>query len=256
MKALYHFTFQQPMICTAIHNGHLLRAEIANNIGISDADLLREEDPYTAHFTDIVENYVNVETSRFEVDLNRLRSRAVYLHPEDAWGLTVRRELLTQAEIDESISGYDEFYRRVQILMDEMLKVFPRVFIYDIHSYNHHRQGPDAEFDSEQENPEIILGTNNMLESYFPLVKLIQGQLIKEDYFGRTLDVRVNVKFPGGSFSRWLHSNYGDRVCCLALEFKKIYMDEWTGIVNQEQEDRLKEILSSTLPVIQGWLQD
>ena len=50
------------------------------------------------------------------------------------------------------------------------------------------------------------------------------------DFNGRRLDVRENVAFQGkGELTRFVHERYPGQGCAIALEFKKFYMDEWTG---------------------------
>ena len=50
------------------------------------------------------------------------------------------------------------------------------------------------------------------------------------DFNGRRLDVRENVAFEGmGEQTRFIHERYPHRACAIALEFKKFFMDEWTG---------------------------
>ena len=51
---------------------------------------------------------------------------------------------------------------------------------------------------------------------------------------GRPVDVRENVRFRGGHLSQWLARRYPTTACTLALEFKKVFMDEWTGVPDQE----------------------
>ena len=47
---------------------------------------------------------------------------------------------------------------------------------------------------------------------------------------GRRPDVRANVRFPtGGHFPEWVYARWGSRVCTISPEYKKIFMDEWTG---------------------------
>jgi hypothetical protein len=76
-----------PVLATAIHAGHDLRDEIAARTALDDAARLREEDPFTDLLIPEVCTSVVVRRSRFELDLNRPRERAVYRRPEDAWGL-------------------------------------------------------------------------------------------------------------------------------------------------------------------------
>ncbi|MDH3397974.1 MAG: N-formylglutamate amidohydrolase, partial [Acidimicrobiia bacterium] len=51
---------EMPIVATAIHAGHDARAEAAALFAVSDADRLREEDPFTDRWTEIVDNRVVV----------------------------------------------------------------------------------------------------------------------------------------------------------------------------------------------------
>ncbi|MBC8415761.1 MAG: N-formylglutamate amidohydrolase [Candidatus Cloacimonetes bacterium] len=248
--AEFDFKYDSPIVCTAIHNGHDLSESVKRNMAISEQTQFYEEDPFTEKFTAICNNRIIVNTSRFEVDLNRSREKSVYLKPKDAWGLSLWKSHTSKEVLKESYRKYEGFYRIVKHHFLEMEKRFGKFFVYDIHSYNHRRNGIKAPADNPSKNPEIILGTNNMPETWIPLVYEIQHKLQKFDYFDRNLDVRINVKFAGGHFSRWIHRNFPDSACCLAIEFKKIFMDEWTGELDKEKFDLLKEALAFTLPEI------
>ncbi len=250
MNAEYYFNFTDPFVCTAIHNGHDISADLLPAMAIDENVRLREEDPQTEYFTTIAQNRIICSQSRFECDLNRIREKAVYIKPEDAWGLKVRNELFNENHVDKALAYYDTFYRRVEMLFREMVQTHNKFFVYDIHSYNHHREGPKASFDDPQKNPEIIIGTSNMPESWLPLIDKVRSQLLNFDFNGRKLDVRVNVKFPGGNFSRWIHRTFPEHACSIAIEFKKIFMDEWTGEFFPEVMELLKNALASTKPVI------
>ncbi len=68
------------------------------------------------------------------------------------------------------------------------------------------------------------------------------------DYNGRKLDVRENIKFMGGNLSRWTHETFPESGCSLSIEFKKFFMDEWTGIPDNEQLILIENALRSTVP--------
>jgi len=250
METELYFTFSEPFVCTAIHNGHNLSKSVKENLNISKEVRTREEDARTGYFTRIGANRIIQHKSRFEYDLNRPRERAVYLEPSDAWGLDIRKEVPAKDLIDDSLARYDSFYRRVKLFLDEMLKTYRSICLFDIHSYNHHRLGPDEPFDDPDKNPDIILGTSNMPEKWFPTVEQLRESLVAYDFMGRKLDVRLNIKFPGGHFPRWIHDTYGERICAVAIEFKKIFMNEWTGEFYPEILRELRQALKSTKPAI------
>ncbi len=255
MLAEFMFEYDSPIICTAIHNGHFISKNIKENLAVTEDIQKRGEDSYTEFFTEICKNRIIGRTSRFEVDINRTPEKTVYLKPEDAWNLKVRKQPPTKEEIEQSLQKYYRFYSEAEIHFNKMKAKFGKFFVYDIHSYNHRRNGPNSSPADPDKNPEIILGTNNMPEKWLPLVHDVQKNLRKFDYFGRQLDVRINIKFPGGNFSRWIHRNFPKSACCIAIEFKKIFMDEWTGDLDEEKQNKLKEALNSTLPGIRANLQ-
>ena len=65
-----------------------------------------------------------------------------------------------------------------------------------------------------------------------------------------TATVAENVRFKGGHFSQWINERYAGRGCALALEFKKTFMDEWSGEANLAHVGRLREALAATVPGI------
>jgi hypothetical protein len=62
------------------------------------------------------------------------------------------------------------------------------------------------------------------------------------------LDVRENVKFKGGELSKWVHRTFPTTGCCLAVEFKKTFMNEWTGALDEAHIAGLAAAVASTLP--------
>jgi len=63
------------------------------------------------------------------------------------------------------------------------------------------------------------------------------------------------VKFRGGNFSRWIHENFADSACCLAVEFKKFFMDEWTGVIDPHEFEAIPQALTSSLSGLRESLQ-
>jgi N-formylglutamate deformylase len=242
---------QEPLFATALHAGHELRDDLSRLMALDESARLREEDPYTDYLATVVPNRLVPSRSRFEVDLNRTRGEAVYLAPPDAWGLKVWSEAPTEEEIEQSLEEYDEFYAELKELLTDLELRYGRFVIFDIHSYNYRRGGPDAPPEDPTTHPEVNVGTGTMeRERWAPVVDRFIHDLRAFDFLGRHLDVRENVKFKGRQFAHWVHTNFPETGCVLALEFKKFFMDEWTGRVDPDQLEAIYEALRSTLPGI------
>jgi N-formylglutamate amidohydrolase len=237
-----------PLLATAIHDGHEVRSDVEKYLAIDEFARLLEEDPCTGYCTDICANRLISNISRFQVDFNRPRSGAVYRFPHQSWGLKVWRGNTPEEVWNRSLQEYDEFYQLFDRLVRDFLQVYGFLVIYDIHSYNYKRKNKDEEDDPEQ-NPEINIGTGTMDRTLWaPVVDDFIGQLRRCDYFGRQLDVRENIKFKGGYLAEWAHLRFPQRVCVLAVELKKNFMDERTGAVDFIQLKEIKKALRETIP--------
>jgi N-formylglutamate amidohydrolase len=229
-----------PLVACAIHNGHEIRPDVAECLRIPEATRLYEEDPHTGDWTSIAPTRIVATRSRFEVDLNRPRDKAVYLTPADAWGLEVWKCTLPQDLISASLAAYDEFYAELRRLLEYLVARHGRVVVFDLHSYNHIRGGAGGACADPEQNPEINLGTGTMGRPYWTrIVDRWLAEMRACDYFGRSLDVRENVKFFGGQLPRWIHENFPYTACALAVEVKKFFMNEWTGELNRAQHQAI-----------------
>ncbi len=238
-----------PLIATAIHDGHDLRDEVADILHLSERDRLREEDPYTSSWVDVADTRIVALRSRFEVDLNRPRDKAVYVTPEDCWGLDVWKTKPSEELISRSLDEYDSYYSFIKDLFTRTQEKFGKFVVFDIHSYNHKRNGPDAPPDSTADNPEVNIGTGTLDRTKWgSLIDRLIDDLRSFDFMGRRLDVRENIKFKGGNQVEWIHDNFPDSGCGLAIEFKKFWRNEWTGEKDIEQIEAIHRALSSTVP--------
>ena len=219
------------MVAAAIHDGHGLRGEVAAAMALPDAERLREEDPFTAQAIAGVPIQIIAHRSRFEADLNRDAETAVYRTPEQCWGLKVWDGELDDAIADRSLDYHRRFYAAVGELLDEVAAKHSRFVVLDVHSYNHMRGGPDGPPTPPEEAPEINIGTFSMpREEWAWLLDPLMDAMRAYDFGGRNLDVRENVAFQGkGELTRFVHDRYPGQGCAIALEFKKFFMDEWTG---------------------------
>jgi len=245
-----------PLVFAAIHDGHAVRDELAKLFAISAADRLREEDPYTSEWTAVGATRIIGLRSRFEVDLNRPRHTSVYLEPGDAWGLKIWHSTPPQEIVARSLAEYDAFYRAVNDLLARIADRHGRFVVYDLHSYNHQRDGADAPPADPADNPQVNVGTGSMNRSYWaPVVDHFISDLRAFPFPGGQLDVRENVKFRGGQLSRWVHETFPESGCAIAIEFKKFFMDEWTGKADCSLVQSITESLRSTVPGVLKALQ-
>jgi len=173
--------------------------------------------------------------------MNRPRNGAVYRTPKDAWGLPVWREELPEEIVARSVERYDSFYRDLEAFTADCLTRFSRLVILDLHSYNHRRAGQDDPGADVAGNPEVNLGTGSMdRKLWAPVVDAFLKGMSAAEVQGHRLDVRENVRFKGGYLSRWVHENFPESGCVLAIELKKTFMDEWSGEINREHVAELK----------------
>lgn len=240
---------RSPIVAAAVHHGHATRSSVKKALAIDERVQRLEEDPFTGEWAQVAKTQIIGMRSRFEVDFNRPREKAVYQTPEDAWGLNVWREPPAPQLIDASLREYDQFYAAVEELLHELVEEYGRVVVYDLHTYNHRRDGADAPPSDPRRNPEVNIGTGTMdRDAWAPVVDRFIHDLRAFDFHGRSLDVRENVRFRGGGFGRWVHAKFADQVCAIAVEFKKFFMNEWTGEADLAEVERIYDALASTLP--------
>jgi len=237
-----------PLVAAAIHDGEGLRPEAAELIAVDKKTRKLEEDPFTSDLADLGITRIIGLRSRFEVDLNRPREKAVYINPEDAWGINIWKTPPQPAFIARSLEAYDSFYNEMHRIFSGLESRFGHFAVLDIHSYNYRREGPDGPPADPTENPEVNIGTGTINRQIWgPLVDRFMNDLRRFQHKGCPLDVRENIKFRGGNFSRWIHENFPRSGCSISVEFKKIFMDEWTGIPDHKVMEQLRTALRTTL---------
>jgi hypothetical protein len=150
--------------------------------------------------------------------------------------------------IETSLREYDEFYRDIGKVIRGVINRYGRFVLLDIHAYNHRRDGADKSPADPETHPEVNIGTGTILSTTWrPLVKRFMADLRGFSFLNRTLDVRENVIFRGGHFPTWVNGEFFQAGCAIAIEFKKFWMDEWTGEVYQPKYDAILEALKATI---------
>lgn len=235
-----------PIIALALHDGHILPERLLPYMKLTDPERFREEDPYTGYMADLPVNQVIVHSSRFMIDLNRLEGKAIYKDPQDAWGLIVWDDSLPASEEKKLISYYRSFYEDMQELIESLIERFGYFLILDIHSYNHRRDAYNQEAPLI-DNPEINIGSRFNDEKWNPLIQHFIHLLSHATIGGKQPDVRENIKFKGGGFSQWANQHYSEKGSTISIEFKKTFMDEWTGRADIDHILDIRKALLSTL---------
>lgn len=248
--------WDERLVTTAIHAGHELRPEVARLLLVDARARRREEDPYTDLIAERASrSRVVVHRSRFEVDLNRPRQRAIYRTPDEAWQLPVwggRR--LDSGLVAGSLAIHDRFYAELGERLDRLAAGGPFV-VYDVHSYNHRRGGPDMAASPAAGNPEVNVGTGSLHPRFRPVVTAFVAAMAFSPAAG-ALDVRENVRFQGGELARWVHRRHPAVGCVLAVDFKKTYLDEWTGEPDLDRVAALAGTLAGTRAPVLAALAD
>ncbi|GAB3005594.1 N-formylglutamate amidohydrolase [Niabella terrae] len=247
MSDLSHYMVNDlgtPVMAFALHAGHAIAPRLRTYMLLSEAERAHEEDPYTGDMIfGLPVTTVRVRQSRFQLDLNRTREKSVYLHPDDAWGLRVWKPL-PEEHLRALYEAYDQFYERLKQLITDSIRQWGFFIILDVHSYNHRREGPFTPA-APDSHPEINIGTAYNHSRWQSLCDDYTAFLTGAADWLRPINIGQNIIFKGGAFAQWILENYGDQGAVLSIEFKKTFMDEWTGILDIDQFNRIKKLLSS-----------
>jgi len=233
----------------AVHDGHEVRDEVAALLALTPEERRREEDPFTGEWAAVAPNRISARRSRFEIDLNRPRDEAFYRTPEDAWGLKVWKQPPSDDLVQRSLEEHDAFYAFLRERLKDVERRHGKFVVLDLHSYNHRREGPNGPVADPEKNPQVNIGTGTMDRSRWgPLVDRFISDLSSFDFPGGRLDVRENVKFVGRAIPRFVHETFPQTGCALAVEFKKFFMDEWSGELDRELNAEIVSALRHTIP--------
>ncbi len=226
-----------PIIATAIHDGHRLPAAFVACNALTSAHRRREEDPFTALMIADCPWQVVVHRSRFATDLNRDRAGSVYRTPDMAWGLELWREPPSAAVLESAWQWHDQFYAAMGRLLDRVAERHARFVVLDVHSYNHRRDGPDRPATPVSKAPDINLGTSSLPTGRWDEARALIHAIFGEHGLGNggRLQVADNVAFQGrGELTRFVHRRYPKQGGAFAIEVKKFFMDEWSGLPDHD----------------------
>ena len=232
------FHFLQPSFYAgvAMHAGHLVRSGLDNIMLATKQDRFREEDPYTERFIEKFPIQIIGLDSRFEYDLNRKARRAICDHEEKIWGIQVWKKELDREERNLSLIKHQEFHDLMDVVVEYLNRQNRYSVIFDMHSYCYRREGTKSWHDNPW--PEINIGTRAVNRNVFGrVIKDFKRHLSNVRIDGYPVRLAENEIFSGGYLAKRLSKAYPDRLLVLALEYKKIFMDEVTGeLYNREFE--------------------
>lgn len=241
-----------PFWSFAIHDGHHLDNRLQAFIKIGDLERLREEDPHTAKIANLGVNQFIIGTSRFQLDINRKLEDAVYIRPDQAWGLEVWKQPLPQEELDLLYQKHNEIYELIESQLEYTIRKHGYFIVFDIHSYNAKRQNSEEVID-QNSNPQINLGTYYNHPSWDKLTNRLIQFIKSKSLYTKEIDIRENIKFKGGYLAQHLTNTFGNQGCVWSVEFRKDFMNEWTGETNSLKIQECRQLL---LDVIEDFIKD
>lgn len=239
----YSFTLKiedyVPYVCGAVHDGHQFRKSLWDNCTHTEYERWYEEDPYTKAMVQSHPIVIAGCDSRFEYDLNRPPETAIY---KDAWGKELWKEPLLEKEKQISLNKHLNFYRVVKVLIEKLESKYPKILVFDMHSYNWKRW--------EREVPIWNLGTININNNRFGALaeqwrERLENMVLPIDM---QTTAKINDTFQGnGYFLKYITRNF-DNTLVLATEISKVYCDEHTGIIFPEVVRSVEEQFKIMVP--------
>lgn len=238
----YKLDLSKPYIATAIHAGHKVRQELLPFFSISEEERFYEEDPATDLIINECPNSIWGLDSRTEYDLNRPSQLAIPLRPEMFWGTKVYKNLPSNHMIKRSRSKYENFYTFMGSVITIILDRFGYCVIYDFHSYNIDRQKQKG----HTTPPEFNVGTEQLNEKWRPLIDSWISCLGDINGIEEIRAAENEVFFGKGELCRRL-SSWNENILVLPTEISKFYMDEKTGVIDDNIVNRLKIEISQAV---------
>ncbi|WP_339715760.1 N-formylglutamate amidohydrolase [uncultured Kriegella sp.] len=240
----YSFTIKiekfVPYICGAVHDGHQFRKSLWDNCLHTEYERWYEEDPSTKEMIRTHPIVIAGCDSRFEYDLNRDPSNAIY---EDAWGKKLWKAPLSEQEREQSLKKHRTFYKVVHTLLQQIEKIHGKAIVFDMHSYNWKRW--------DRKVPTWNLGTSNIDNTRFgTLIESWRKKLGKMHLpNGIASTSKINNTFQGnGYFLKYITKNFRNTLV-LATEIAKIYCDEESGTIFPEVVRSVEQQMKRLIPI-------
>jgi N-formylglutamate amidohydrolase len=226
--AEFHFIEPSSCLGVALHPGGRVRSGILEALEVNQEERFREEDPYTDLFIRDFPFQLIARDSRFEYDLNWEIEKCIYPSDTKKWGLQVWKRDLIPDEISLTYLKYREFHALMDMVIDNILTRHAQALVFDVHTFCYQRNKITSWWTDS--TPEINLGTFHINRTFFTsIIDLFLQSVSGITVEGHTLRVAENEIFPGGYLTRKYAKSHNIRVLVLAIEYKKIFMNEVTG---------------------------
>ncbi|MGB0468746.1 MAG: flavohemoglobin expression-modulating QEGLA motif protein [Pontibacterium sp.] len=228
-----------PAICTAVHDGHSMRASMEKHCALTADERLYEEDPFTGELVDAMPITLIGRDSRYEYDLNRPLATCIY---KKAWGKEVWHKQPTLAQRKQSLTKHKSFYKVLDALIHKLEIKYGACIVFDVHSYNYKRLAADP--------PTFNIGTEQIdLDRWLPVVDRFRASLEKIKLNVPVRAVCNEVFYGRGYLIAHVNSRF-ENTLVLPCEVKKVFMDELSGepyrLLLNELKEGMKHCLSDT----------
>ena len=239
----YSFTLKVdkyvPYVCGAVHDGHQFRQELWDNCLHTEYDRWYEEDPETKNMVISHPILISGCDSRFEYDLNRDPSNAVF---DTAWGKQLWKSPLPKTDKTKSLQKHANFYQVVKALISKIEEKFGVCIVYDMHSYNWQRW--------DREVPTWNLGTSNIDNTRFGELVESWRQMLASIELPHDIKqtAKVNDTFQGNGYFLKFITNTFENTLVLATEIAKVYCDEYKQVIYPEVVAAVEQQLKVLIP--------
>ena len=220
-----------PAICTAVHDGHNMSANVAKYCALNEEERFFEEDPYTGELIESMPITLIGHDSRYEYDLNRPLSRCIYTK---AWEKNVWVKNLPLSLKKQGGEKHKAFYKVLDALVAKVESKFGACVVFDIHSYNSERIA--------KETPTFNIGTEQIdLDRWIRVVDRFKKNLSKVSITNMKVRAAYDEVFYGrGYLISHVNSRF-ENTLVLPCEVKKVFMNEQSGEVYRLLLNELKE---------------
>ena len=176
-------------------------------VALSDADRLREEDPFTGQAIVDVPTHIIAHRSRFEARSHTRAGNRGLSNAGAILGLEVWREPPLDAVVEGSLGISSPLLRRRREPVRDIAADLPALRLLDVPATNHAAPAPTARRSRPTKRRKFNIGTFSMpREEWAWLLDPLLQAMREYDFGGRRLDVRENVAFQGkGELTRFVH---------------------------------------------------